>query len=80
MNKDSAVNDNGPMDAIEQGDKEEEREQLMKILEGDANAARLNPNGDKPTCDINVPLMRYAEVLLIKAEALIADGKTVTNR
>ena len=46
-----------------------------KYTEPFEDAARLNPNGDKPTCDLNVPLMRYAEVLLIKAEALIADGK-----
>lgn len=35
----------------------------------------LNTNGDNPTTVYNVPLMRYAEVLLMKAEALIADGK-----
>ncbi|SDG73437.1 Starch-binding associating with outer membrane [Pedobacter terrae] len=31
----------------------------------------VNPNGDNGTKDLNVPLMRYAEVLLIKAEAAI---------
>ena len=31
----------------------------------------VNPNGDNGTTDLNVPLMRYAEVLLIKAEAII---------
>lgn len=31
----------------------------------------VNPNGDNGTTDLNVPLMRYAEVLLIKAEAAI---------
>ncbi|WP_026210452.1 RagB/SusD family nutrient uptake outer membrane protein [Flexithrix dorotheae] len=46
-----------------------------KYTEPFSDKARVNPNGDKPTCDLNVPLMRYAEVLLIKAEALIADGK-----
>ncbi|OUJ74840.1 RagB/SusD family nutrient uptake outer membrane protein [Hymenobacter crusticola] len=35
----------------------------------------LNANGDKPTTDLNVPLMRYAEVLLLKAEAQIMQGK-----
>ncbi|SDF20265.1 RagB/SusD family nutrient uptake outer membrane protein [Cellulophaga baltica] len=35
----------------------------------------LNTNGDNPSTVYNVPLMRYAEVLLMKAEALIADGK-----
>ncbi|MDW7690611.1 RagB/SusD family nutrient uptake outer membrane protein [Flammeovirgaceae bacterium SG7u.111] len=46
-----------------------------KYTEPFSSEARVNPNGDKPTCDLNVPLMRYSEVLLIKAEALIADGK-----
>ncbi|WP_400070763.1 RagB/SusD family nutrient uptake outer membrane protein [Zobellia russellii] len=35
----------------------------------------LNSNGDDPSTIYNVPLMRYAEVLLMKAEALIMDGK-----
>ncbi|UOB16713.1 RagB/SusD family nutrient uptake outer membrane protein [Abyssalbus ytuae] len=34
----------------------------------------INSNGDNPTTIYNVPLMRYAEVLLIKAEALIMQG------
>ncbi len=34
----------------------------------------VNPNGDNGTTDLNVPLMRYAEVLLIKAEAAIAQS------
>lgn len=34
----------------------------------------LNPNGNKPTTDLNVPLMRFAEVLLIKSEAQIMQG------
>ncbi|WP_252737287.1 RagB/SusD family nutrient uptake outer membrane protein [Reichenbachiella agariperforans] len=46
-----------------------------KYTEPFSDPSRLNPNGDKPSTDLNVPLMRYAEVLLIKAEALIADGK-----
>ena len=36
----------------------------------------LNANGDKPTTDLNVPLLRYAEVLLLKAEAQIMQGKS----
>ncbi|WP_316742906.1 RagB/SusD family nutrient uptake outer membrane protein [Pedobacter antarcticus] len=36
----------------------------------------VNPNGDYGTTDLNVPLMRYAEVLLIKAEAAIQTGGT----
>ncbi len=31
----------------------------------------INQNGDYPTTQLNLPLMRYAEVLLFKAEALI---------
>ncbi|WP_129716154.1 RagB/SusD family nutrient uptake outer membrane protein [Pedobacter sp. SYP-B3415] len=33
--------------------------------------SHVNPNGDNGTTDLNVPLMRFAEVLLIKAEAAI---------
>lgn len=36
----------------------------------------LNPNGDYPTSDLNVPLVRYADILLMKAEALIMQGKS----
>ncbi|UII26753.1 RagB/SusD family nutrient uptake outer membrane protein [Fulvivirga maritima] len=46
-----------------------------KYTEPFSDVSRVNPNGDKPSTDLNVPLMRFAEVLLIKAEALIADGK-----
>nr|MUH41508.1 RagB/SusD family nutrient uptake outer membrane protein [Zobellia laminariae] len=35
----------------------------------------INSNGDNPSTTYNVPLMRYAEVLLMKAEALIMDGQ-----
>jgi len=37
--------------------------------------AYISPNGDHPTTDLNVPLMRYAEVILIKAEAELMQGK-----
>lgn len=46
-----------------------------KYAEPFSEISRVNPNGDNPTTDLNVPLMRYAELLLIKAEALIAEGK-----
>ncbi len=36
---------------------------------------QINQNGDYPTTTLNLPLMRYAEVLLFKAEALIQQGK-----
>ena len=35
----------------------------------------INQNGDYPTTSLNLPLMRYAEILLFKAEALIQQGK-----
>ncbi|AUC85524.1 RagB/SusD family nutrient uptake outer membrane protein [Polaribacter sp. ALD11] len=35
----------------------------------------INPNGDSPTTAYNIPILRYAEILLIKAEALIMLGK-----
>lgn len=36
----------------------------------------INQSPDYPTTALNLPLMRYAEVLLFKAEALIAQGKS----
>lgn len=35
---------------------------------------KVSPNGDRPTTDLNVPIMRFAEMLLFKAEALIEKG------
>lgn len=45
----------------------------------------VSPNGNRPTTDLNLPIMRFAEMLLFKAEALIETGKgaeaaTVLNR
>jgi hypothetical protein len=40
-----------------------------------ANQAHVSPNGDHPTTDLNLPLIRYAEVILIKAEAKLMQGK-----
>ncbi len=37
----------------------------------DPVGSHISPNGDHPTTDLNVPLLRFAEVLLIKAEAAI---------
>lgn len=34
----------------------------------------LNPNGNYPTTDLNIPLVRYADILLMKAEALLMQG------
>ncbi len=52
--------------------------QFAKYLEPYASPVgeHLNANGDKPTTDLNVPLMRYAEVLLLKAEAQLMQGKS----
>jgi hypothetical protein len=35
----------------------------------------INQDGNYPTTRLNLPLMRYAEILLFKAEALIQQGK-----
>jgi hypothetical protein len=35
----------------------------------------ISPNGDHPTTALNPPLLRYAEVILIKAEAELMQGK-----
>lgn len=44
---------------------------------GDASTnSMINQNGDYPTTALNLPLMRYAEILLFKAEALINLGRS----
>ena len=35
----------------------------------------INQNGDYPTTRLNLPLLRYAEILLFKAEALLKQNK-----
>ena len=35
----------------------------------------ISPNGDHPTTALNPPLLRYAEVILIKAEAKLMQNK-----
>ncbi len=47
------------------------RKYLAPFRDADAIGKTVNPNGDNMTTDLNVSLMRYAEILLIKAEALI---------
>ncbi|MDR3712743.1 MAG: RagB/SusD family nutrient uptake outer membrane protein [Puia sp.] len=43
---------------------------------GDAGTnPMVNQDGNYPTTSLNLPLMRYAEILLFKAEALIQQGK-----
>ena len=39
-------------------------------------SSEANPNGDSPSTNLNVPIIRYAEVLLIRAEARIMQGKS----
>lgn len=39
----------------------------------------LNPNGDYPTTNLNIPLMRFADVLLMKAEALIMQNQNADD-
>lgn len=36
----------------------------------------VSPSGDRPTTDLNIPIMRFAEMLLFKAEAQIEQGQT----
>lgn len=35
----------------------------------------VSTNGNRPTTDLNVPIMRFSELLLFKAEALIMQGQ-----
>ena len=44
------------------------------VVDGYSNSY-ISSNGDRPTTDLNVPLMRFAELLLFKAEALIMQNK-----
>ncbi|MBE9585839.1 RagB/SusD family nutrient uptake outer membrane protein [Mucilaginibacter sp. JRF] len=57
--------------------------QFNKYMEpfGYANpvGTHISPNGDHPTTDLNIPLLRYAEVILIKAEAALMQGKSADN-
>lgn len=52
---------------------------------GAGKSETLSGNGNRPTTDLSVPIIRFAEMLLFKAEALIEQGKgaeaaTVLNR
>ncbi len=47
---------------------------VNKYMDGYRTADRVSENGDRPTTDLNVPIMRFAEMLLFKAEALIEQG------
>ena len=53
--------------------------QFRKYMEpfsyADPISKTISPNGDHPTTSLNPPLLRYAEVMLIKAEAELMQGK-----
>lgn len=44
---------------------------LAPFRGADAIGVRVNPSGNNMTTDLNIPLIRYADVVLMKAEALI---------
>ncbi len=50
--------------------------QYNKYMEGywEDFSINVNPNGNKPTTNLNIPLIRFAEIILIKAEALLMQG------
>ena len=51
------------------------RKYMDPFKNSNAIGSTVNPNGDYPTTSLNIPVMRYAEVLMMKAEALIWQGK-----
>ncbi|NIF07950.1 RagB/SusD family nutrient uptake outer membrane protein [Chryseobacterium sp. Tr-659] len=48
----------------------------MDAFKYQLNSGHVSANGDYPCTDLAVPIMRYAEVILIKAEALLMQGKS----
>lgn len=48
---------------------------LAPFRAADAVGNTVNPNSDNGTTDLNIPIVRYADVLLMKAEALIWLGR-----
>lgn len=48
---------------------------LAPFRDADAVGKTVNPNSDNGTTDLSIPLIRYADVLLMKAEALIWKGQ-----
>jgi len=51
------------------------RKYLEPFAAADAVGTTVNPNSDNGTTDLNIPIVRYSDVLLMKAEALIWQGK-----
>lgn len=48
---------------------------LAPFREADAVGKTVNPDSNNGTTDLNLPIIRYADVLLMKAEALIWKGQ-----
>lgn len=48
---------------------------LAPFRDADAVGKTVNPNSDNGTTDLSIPIVRYADVLLMKAEALIWKGQ-----
>jgi starch-binding outer membrane protein, SusD/RagB family len=46
-----------------------------KTSGGSVDTRYVNANGDKPSTALNVPLLRYADVILMKAEAKLMKGE-----
>ncbi|MDR1746701.1 MAG: RagB/SusD family nutrient uptake outer membrane protein [Tannerella sp.] len=44
------------------------------VVDGIGVSDVISPNGDRPTTDLNLPLARFGEMVLFKAEALIMQG------
>ncbi len=48
---------------------------LAPFRDADAVGKTVNPDSDNGTTDLSIPIVRYADVLLMKAEALIWKGQ-----
>ncbi len=44
------------------------------VVNGVGVSSTVSSNGDRPTTDLNLPILRHAEMVLFKAEALIMSG------
>ncbi|TKK71016.1 RagB/SusD family nutrient uptake outer membrane protein [Ilyomonas limi] len=51
------------------------RKYMDPFRHSDPVSTYISPNGDHPTTALNPPLLRYAEIILIKAEAMLMQGK-----
>lgn len=48
-------------------------------VSGSVDTRYVNANGDKPSTALNLPLLRYADVLLMKAEAKLMQGENADS-